>query len=46
MCLPLAFELNLTDGVRLERRIFHSLFATKDKKEGECEFEKRFGAVP
>lgn len=37
-----AFQLNLAEGVRLERRIFHSLFATKDQKEGMGAFaEKR-----
>ncbi|NKE45488.1 enoyl-CoA hydratase [Roseomonas frigidaquae] len=37
-----AFETTLTDGVRLERRLFHSLFATEDQKEGMAAFaEKR-----
>jgi len=37
-----AFESSLAEGVRLERRIFHSLFATKDQKEGMGAFaEKR-----
>lgn len=31
-----SYELNLSEGLRFERRIFHSLFATKDQKEGEC----------
>lgn len=30
-----AYELSLAEGLRYERRIFHSLFATKDQKEGE-----------
>ena len=30
-----AFEHTLNEGLRYERRIFHSLFATKDQKEGE-----------
>lgn len=30
-----AYELSLAEGLRFERRIFHSLFATKDQKEGE-----------
>lgn len=30
-----AYELNLAEGLRFERRIFHGLFATKDQKEGE-----------
>jgi enoyl-CoA hydratase len=29
-----AFEVPLTEGVRFERRVFHSLFATDDQKEG------------
>jgi enoyl-CoA hydratase len=37
-----AFETTLTDGVRLERRLFQSLFATEDQKEGMAAFaEKR-----
>ncbi|KAI6000776.1 ClpP/crotonase-like domain-containing protein [Pisolithus albus] len=37
-----AFELSLTEGLRFERRLFHSLFATKDQKEGMTAFaEKR-----
>lgn len=29
-----AFETNLTEGVRFERRLFHAVFATADQKEG------------
>ena len=29
-----AFEASLSDGVQFERRLFHSLFATDDQKEG------------
>ncbi len=37
-----AFEGSLTDGVMFERRLFHSLFATNDQKEGMAAFvEKR-----
>ncbi|HEY1945340.1 MAG TPA: enoyl-CoA hydratase [Roseiarcus sp.] len=37
-----AYETTLTEGVRFERRIFHSLFATQDQKEGMRAFaEKR-----
>jgi enoyl-CoA hydratase len=37
-----AFETSLAEGVRFERRIFHSLFATGDQKEGMSAFiEKR-----
>lgn len=37
-----AFETTLTEGLRFERRVFHSLFATDDQKEGMNAFvEKR-----
>jgi enoyl-CoA hydratase len=37
-----AFETSLAEGVRFERRLFHSLFATQDQKEGMAAFvEKR-----
>jgi enoyl-CoA hydratase len=37
-----AFESSLAEGIRFERRIFHSLFATADQKEGMNAFiEKR-----
>jgi len=37
-----AYELSLAEGLRLERRLFHSLFATQDQKEGMAAFvEKR-----
>jgi enoyl-CoA hydratase len=37
-----AFETSLAEGIRFERRIFHSLFATHDQKEGMTAFvEKR-----
>ncbi|MGG5888878.1 enoyl-CoA hydratase [Falsiroseomonas sp. HC035] len=37
-----AFETTLREGVRLERRLFQSLFATADQKEGMAAFaEKR-----
>ena len=41
-CVNKAFEGGLADGVQHERRIFHSLFATEDQKEGMAAFlEKR-----
>jgi enoyl-CoA hydratase len=41
-CVNRAFESGLTDGVGFERRVFHSLFATADQKEGMAAFlEKR-----
>jgi len=37
-----AFELSLKEGCHFERRLFHSLFASNDKKEGMTAFiEKR-----
>jgi enoyl-CoA hydratase len=37
-----AFETSLAEGVRFERRVFHTLFATRDQKEGMAAFiEKR-----
>jgi enoyl-CoA hydratase len=33
-----AFETSLAEGVRFERRVFHSLFATADQKEGMAAF--------
>ena len=41
-CVNRAYETNLAEGVRFERRVFHSLFATQDQKEGMSAFiEKR-----
>ena len=37
-----AYETTLSEGVRFERRLFHSTFATEDRKEGMAAFvEKR-----
>jgi enoyl-CoA hydratase len=37
-----AFETTLSEGMRFERRLFHSLFGTEDQKEGMAAFaEKR-----
>jgi enoyl-CoA hydratase len=37
-----AYETTLTEGIRFERRVFHSMFATEDQKEGMTAFvEKR-----
>ena len=33
-----AFETSLAEGVRFERRVFYSLFATEDQKEGMAAF--------
>ncbi|MDH3579548.1 MAG: enoyl-CoA hydratase [Hyphomicrobiales bacterium] len=40
--INVAFETTLSEGVRFERRMFQSLFATEDQKEGMAAFvEKR-----
>jgi enoyl-CoA hydratase len=37
-----AYETTLSEGVRFERRLFHSMFATEDQTEGMAAFvEKR-----
>jgi enoyl-CoA hydratase len=36
-----AFETTLSEGVRFERRLFHSLFATEDQKEGMAAFVQK-----
>ncbi|NOX84123.1 MAG: enoyl-CoA hydratase [Alphaproteobacteria bacterium] len=37
-----AFETTLSEGVRFERKVFHSVFSTEDQKEGMAAFiEKR-----
>jgi enoyl-CoA hydratase len=33
-----AFETSLAEGIAYERRVFHSLFATQDQKEGMAAF--------
>ena len=41
-CVNRAYESSLAEGVLFERRVFHSLFATEDQKEGMKAFvEKR-----
>ena len=40
-----AFESGLTDGVMFERRLFHSMFATEDQKEGMDAFVNKRKAV-
>ena len=41
-CVNRAFEGSLNEGLLFERRVFHSLFATEDQKEGMAAFvEKR-----
>jgi enoyl-CoA hydratase len=33
-----SYELTLMEGLRFARRLFHSLFATRDQKEGMSAF--------
>ena len=37
-CVDAAYDTTLEQGIRFERRVFHSLFATADKKEGMSAF--------
>ena len=36
-----AYETTLAEGVRFERRLFHSAFATEDQKEGMAAFSEK-----
>jgi enoyl-CoA hydratase len=41
-CVNRAYETTLAEGIRFERRVFHSTFALEDQKEGMAAFvEKR-----
>ncbi len=40
-----AFELSLQEGLRFERRIFHSMFALEDQKEGMGAFANKRAPV-
>jgi len=40
-----AYELNLAEGLRFERRIFHSMFALEDQKEGMGAFAAKRAPV-
>jgi enoyl-CoA hydratase len=40
-----AFEMTLTEGVRFERRVFHSAFGLDDQKEGMAAFMEKRPAV-
>jgi len=44
-CINRAFEGTLADGITFERRLFHSLFATEDQKEGMDAFVNKRKAV-
>jgi enoyl-CoA hydratase len=36
-----AYETTLHEGIRFERRVFHSMFATEDQKEGMAAFSEK-----
>jgi enoyl-CoA hydratase len=36
-----AFETTLQEGINFERRVFYSLFATEDKREGMAAFSEK-----
>lgn len=40
-----AYETSLAEGVRFERRLFHSTFATEDQKEGMAAFSEKRNPV-
>jgi enoyl-CoA hydratase len=44
-CVNRAYESGLSDGVQFERRLFHSLFATDDQKEGMDAFVNKRKAL-
>jgi enoyl-CoA hydratase len=44
-CINRAFEAPLAEGMLFERRMFHSLFATDDQKEGMAAFTAKRAAV-
>jgi len=44
-CINQSFETPLSEGIRFERRMFHSAFATEDQKEGMVAFIEKRAAV-
>jgi len=44
-CVNRAYEGTLADGIMFERRLFHSMFATEDQKEGMDAFLSKRKAV-
>jgi len=44
-CINQSFETPLSEGIRFERRMFHSAFATEDQKEGMAAFIEKRAAV-
>jgi enoyl-CoA hydratase len=44
-CINRVDEIGLSEGIRFERRLFHSVFATEDQKEGMNAFVEKRKAV-
>jgi len=44
-CVNRAYETTLAEGIRFERRLFQSLFATQDQKEGMSAFVEKRPAI-
>ncbi|TRO95709.1 enoyl-CoA hydratase [Glycocaulis profundi] len=42
--INMAYEMGLTEGIRFERRVFHSQFATEDQAEGMAAFAAKRAA--
>lgn len=40
-CVNQAYNLTLRDGIQFEKRVFHSTFATADRKEGMTAFSEK-----
>jgi len=40
-CVNQAFEMNLQQGLKFERRVFHATFGTEDRKEGMTAFAEK-----
>ena len=36
-----SYEMSLAEGIKFERRLFHSTFATEDQKEGMAAFSEK-----
>jgi enoyl-CoA hydratase len=39
-----SYETTLSEGLRFERRVFHSMFALEDQKEGMAAFSEKRAA--
>ncbi len=40
-CVNRSYETTLSEGILFERRVFHSMFATEDQKEGMAAFQEK-----